>query len=46
MQEAEAAEQADPPMLCTCSAIVQTFVGYNIELTDRMKTWEADAQVG
>ena len=45
MQEAEAAERADPPMVSTCREIVRTVVDYGVEKDDWKKTWKADAQV-
>ena len=45
MQEAEAAERAEPPMVSTCREIVRTVVDYGVEKDDWKKTWKADAQV-
>ena len=44
-QEAEAAEQASPPMVATCQAIVKAVIGIGVEEEDRKRTWKADAEV-
>lgn len=45
MQEAEAAEKANPPMIVTCQAIVKAVIGVGVEEEDRKITWKADAEV-
>ena len=45
VQEAEAAEQASPPMVATCHAIVKAVIGIGVEEEDRKRTWKADAEV-
>lgn len=45
MQEAEAAEKANPPMVVTCQAIVKAVIGMGVEEEDRKITWKADAEV-
>ena len=44
-QEAEAAEQANPPMVATCQAIVKEVIDIGVEEEDRKRTWKADAEV-
>ncbi len=46
LQEAEAAERAEPPMVSTCREIVTAVIDYGVEKDDWKKTWKADAQVG
>ena len=43
MQEAEACERLDPPMIATCQALVSTVIGLGVEPEDRKRTWMADA---
>ena len=43
MQEAEACERLDPPMIATCQALVSTVIGLGVEEEDRKRTWMADA---
>lgn len=45
VQEAEAAEQANPPMVATCQAIVKAVIDIGVEEEDRKRTWKADAEV-
>lgn len=45
VQEAEAAEQSDPPMVATCRAIVSAVISIGVEEEDRKRTWMADAEV-
>ncbi len=45
VQEAEAAEQANPPMVATCQAIVKEVIEIGVEEEDRKRTWKADAEV-
>ena len=45
LQEAEAAERADPPMVNTCREIVRAVIDYGVEKDDWKKTWKADARV-
>ena len=44
VQEAEAAERAQPPMVMTCKGIVEAVVGLDVEEEDRKRTWKADAE--
>ncbi len=44
VQEAEAAERSDPPMLATCRALVGVAVALGVEAEDRSRTWKADAE--
>jgi hypothetical protein len=43
VQEAEASEKSQPPMVGTCRAIVKEVVGLGVEEQDRKRTWMADA---
>lgn len=43
LKEAENAEKGAVPMVATCTAIVNTVVGMNVEDADRSRTWKADA---
>ena len=44
LQEAEAAERSQPPMIATCQACVKAVIGRGIEQEDRKRTWMADAE--
>ena len=43
MQEAEAAEKVQPPMIATCQACIKAVIELGIEPEDRKRTWMADA---
>lgn len=43
LKEAENAERATPPLLTTCSAIIEQVLGIGVEEEDRMTVWLADA---
>lgn len=43
VQEAEAAERSQPPMIATCQACVKAVIERGIEQEDRKRTWMADA---
>ena len=43
LKEAENAERAAPPLLTTCSAIVEQVLGIGVEAEDRLSVWIADA---
>ena len=43
LQEAEAAERSQPPMIATCLACVKAVIDLGIEEEDRKRTWMADA---
>lgn len=44
LQEAEAAERSQPPMIATCQACVKAVISRGIEEEDRKRTWMADAE--